>query len=79
MERPNVINRSEIINYQSVKIGIGDKDISMTDNQSNPVFDSLLAEGGENFFHYINWLGLAKDPILWYCHQFTIITTTSMI
>jgi hypothetical protein len=36
----------------------------MDDDQNNPVFESLLAEGGENFFHYINWLGLAKDPNL---------------
>jgi len=64
MERPNVVNRDEIINYQSVKIGIGDKDISMADTHNNPVFDSLLAEGGENFYHYINWLGLSKDPNL---------------
>lgn len=64
MERPDVTNKNEVINYQSVRIGIGDYDISMTENQNNPVFDNLLAEGGENFFHYINWLGLAKDPNL---------------
>lgn len=64
MEKRNIISKSEIINNQSDKIVNGDKGISMTDNQNNPVFDSLLAEGGENFYHYINWLGLAKDPNL---------------
>ena len=64
MERSNVKYRNEIINHQSVKIGTGDQDISMTDTQNNPVFDNLLAEGGENFYHYITWLGLAKDPNL---------------
>jgi len=64
MERPNIKYRNEIINHQSVKIGTGDQDVSMTDNQNNPVFDNLLAEGGENFYHYITWLGLAKDPNL---------------
>jgi hypothetical protein len=64
MERSNVKYRNEIINHQSVKIGTGDQDISMIDNQNNPVFDNLLAEGGENFYHYITWLGLAKDPNL---------------
>ena len=64
MERSNVKHRNKIINHQSVKIGTGDQDISMTDTQNNPVFDNLLAEGGENFYHYITWLGLAKDPNL---------------
>ena len=36
----------------------------MDENQNNPVFENLLAEGGENFYHYINWLGLGKDPNL---------------
>jgi hypothetical protein len=64
MEKPNVTYKSEIVNYQSVKIDSEDKNVSMDDNQNNPVFDSLLAEGGENFYHYINWLGLGKDPNL---------------
>jgi len=64
MDRPNVTYKSEIINYQPVKEVMGDKNVSMDENQNNPVFDNLLAEGGENFFHYVNWLGLAKDPNL---------------
>jgi hypothetical protein len=64
MEKPNVKYKSEIINYQPVKIDAGDKSVSMDDNQNNPVFENLLAEGGENFYHYINWLGLGKDPNL---------------
>ena len=64
MEKPNVKYKSEIINYQPVKIDTGDKSVSMDDNQNNPVFENLLAEGGENFYHYINWLGLGKDPNL---------------
>jgi hypothetical protein len=64
MEKPEAIYKKEVVNYQSIKADMGDKDISMADNQNNPVFDNLLAEGGENFFHYINWLGLAKDPNL---------------
>jgi hypothetical protein len=64
MEKPNVTYKSEIVNYQPVKIDTGDKSVSMEDNQNNPVFENLLAEGGENFYHYINWLGLGKDPNL---------------
>jgi hypothetical protein len=62
MERNNVTYKSEIINNQSIKADTGDKSVSMDENQNNPVFENLLAEGGENFFHYINWLGLSKDP-----------------
>jgi len=43
---------------------VGERIISMDDDQNSAVFDSLLAEGGENFFHYISWLGLGKDPNL---------------
>jgi len=64
MEKPNVTYKNELVNYQPVKIDAGDKDLSMDDNQNNPVFENLLAEGGENFYHYINWLGLGKDPNL---------------
>jgi hypothetical protein len=38
--------------------------ILMDDYQNNPVFESLLAEGGENFYHYLNWLGLSKEQNL---------------
>lgn len=64
MEKPNVKYKSEIINYQPVNITAGDNSASMDDNQKNPVLENLLAEGGENFYHYINWLGLGKDPNL---------------
>ncbi len=61
MERKNVKYKSEIVNNQSIIADTGDRSVSMDENQNNPVFENLLAEGGENFFHYINWLGLAKE------------------
>jgi len=64
MEKPNFRYNKEIVSYQSVKTDAGDKVISMDDIQNNPVFENLLAEGGENFYHYIKWLGLGKDPNL---------------
>jgi hypothetical protein len=30
-------------------------------DENNPVFNKLAKEGGENFYNYIYWLGLAKD------------------
>jgi hypothetical protein len=31
---------------------------------SNEAMDVLIAEGGENFYNYVEWLGLADDPNL---------------
>jgi len=31
-------------------------------NESSPVLEKLAVEGGEDFFNYADWLGLAKDP-----------------
>ncbi len=42
----------------------GEKKVTMDENEDNPLFETLLSEGGENFFHYVNWLGLAKDTNL---------------
>lgn len=64
MERQNFIFKTDLINYQPVRAAMDGRRISMEDGQSNPVFENLLAEGGENFYHYINWLGLGKDPNL---------------
>lgn len=30
----------------------------------NPVYTNMAAEGDENFFHYLNWLGLSNEPNL---------------
>ncbi len=64
MGKNTVTYRSETDNNQLVNASLGMATTSMDENQNNPVFDSLAAEGGENFFHYINWLGLARDPNL---------------
>lgn len=64
MERTAITYKTEINNNQLINSDTSEQRVSMEDNQNNPVFDNLAAEGGENFFHYINWLGLAKDPNL---------------
>ncbi len=51
------------INYdQDVETGMRPGPVSIDEN--NPLLDRLTMEGGENFFHYISWLGLSKDPDL---------------
>jgi hypothetical protein len=64
MEKVAVNHKGEPDNFQIVKNGPRDKQILMEEDHNNPVFNNLVAEGGENFYHYINWLGLAKDPNL---------------
>ena len=64
MEKMSINNKTGTENIQVVKNDQRDKRISMDEDQNNPVFDNLVAEGGENFYHYINWLGLTKDPNL---------------
>jgi hypothetical protein len=32
--------------------------------RNNEAIDMLVEEGGESFFNYVDWLGLAKDPDL---------------
>jgi hypothetical protein len=64
MERTVSTYKVDIGNNQVFAPETGAKIVTMDDNKSNPLFDSLVSEGGENFFHYINWLGLSKDPNL---------------
>ncbi len=64
MEKTAITYKTEINSNQLINSDTSEKRVSMEENQNNPVFDNLAAEGGENFFHYINWLGLAKDPNL---------------
>jgi len=62
MEKPTVKYDREIANNKTDRSGNEGDPMRMDNNQENPVLDSLLAEGGENFYHYITWLGLSKDP-----------------
>jgi hypothetical protein len=64
MERTITTYKTDADINQLVKTNIGEKVVSMEEDQNNPVFENLAAEGGENFFHYINWLGIGKDPNL---------------
>jgi len=33
-------------------------------SQTNPVLGNILSEGGDDFFQYLNWIGLTKEPNL---------------
>ena len=64
MESQNELYNPNTSNYQPVNTDMSPEEISKEEGQINPVFENLLAEGAENFYHYINWLGLGKDPNL---------------
>ena len=58
------IKGPDVINKQRDKTGISQSTPTMDLTETRPVFELLTAEGGESFFNYIDWLGLAKDPDL---------------
>lgn len=62
MEKITVTNNREINIIQSVKDNQPDRKITEDVEIGSPVFDSLISEGGEDFYNYINWLGFSKDP-----------------
>jgi hypothetical protein len=58
------LNGPDVINYQGINnyINAGNKTTELFEN--NPVSEILATEGGESFYNYVEWLGLAKDPNL---------------
>lgn len=34
------------------------------EQKTNPVLENIISEGGDDFFQYLNWTGLAGDPNL---------------
>lgn len=58
------IKGPDVINKQRDKTGISQSTPTIDLTETKPVFELLTAEGGESFFNYIDWLGLAKDPDL---------------
>ena len=55
------MKRSGTITDNKVRKKFKGKKFSTEITISNPAIDNLIAEGGENFFHYLNWLGLADE------------------
>jgi len=64
MENSSFKNINDINVNQKVARNFDERVLSSEAALKNPVYKALEAEGGENFFHYIDWLGLAKDPNL---------------
>ncbi|MCU0474395.1 MAG: hypothetical protein MUC93_13705 [Bacteroidales bacterium] len=55
---------SYIINKQRIKTDAGQNIPAIDLAETRPALELLTTEGGESFFNYIDWLGLARDPNL---------------
>jgi hypothetical protein len=61
MENISTLNATRKVNEENLMRNL---DITKSDEErwmENPVMNDLIAEGGENFFNYLEWHGLAKE------------------
>jgi hypothetical protein len=64
MENITTLNKSEINTGKKARKNFKRGNTSSAKTMANPGMDKLIAEGDENFFHYINRLGLVNEPNL---------------
>jgi hypothetical protein len=62
MENISILNKSGINDEKKVRTSSAGQKKSAKVSKTTPAIDNLIAEGGENFFHYLNRLGLAYEP-----------------
>lgn len=61
MKNDHIINKKKIVDDQASVTSFEDKQASILVAGKDPLYKRLVAEGSEDFFHYINWLGLTRD------------------
>jgi len=59
-----VADKTAIIANQRLATSLNLQSKPIDPGRINEAVDILIAEGGENFYNYVDWLGLAKDPNL---------------
>jgi hypothetical protein len=64
MENRIVADKTDIIIKQRTLTYLNQPGHPIDLKGSNDPIDILITEGGENFYNYVDWLGLAKDPNL---------------
>lgn len=64
MEDISTLQRSRVASERQIRTSFNGNRFSPVRTLTNPVVDKLIAEGGENFFHYLSWLGLVNEPDL---------------
>jgi len=63
MDNTLFVSKTDTINVL-VKANLREENFTNEKIGINPVFENLIAEGGEYFFHYISWMGFTKDSNL---------------
>jgi hypothetical protein len=63
MEQVSVLGRTNI-NDKLTRSNFDEKLLSGDRPRTNPVMENILSEGGNDFFQYLNWIGLEKEPNL---------------
>jgi len=61
MDDISVLQKSDIFIEEKVRVNFKETRPSTERTLSTPVIDKLIAEGGENFFDYLDWNDLAKE------------------
>ena len=64
MEEIMNLQRSGILTEKKIRTKINGKKLTSQKTEINPVIEKLITEGGENFFNYLHWVGLANEPNL---------------
>ena len=62
--RQTTILKKINVNENFNGLNFDEKTLSTDRSGTNPVMKNILSEGGNDFFHYLTWLGLAKEPNL---------------
>jgi hypothetical protein len=61
MEDIAVLNKSEVKNRRDLSTNYYGTRLTPKREHTSPNTNDLLIEGGENFFHYLNWHGLTNE------------------
>ncbi|MFZ0282580.1 MAG: hypothetical protein WAL29_13090 [Bacteroidales bacterium] len=61
MEQISLSDRTDAIDKIS-KAGYNEILASTGSSRTAPVYENIITEGGEDFFKYLTWIGLAKEP-----------------
>ena len=64
MDKRTPTNKQDLVNDQSIDRIIYRSSFPVEVTEKNPILEKLIGEGCENFFHYVELLGLANNPNL---------------
>src|SRR5665647_753721 len=62
MKSKTTTNNKNIIKGQRIRKSTHSESSRVKKTEINTVFERLAEEGHEDFYNYLDWLGLAKDP-----------------